>query len=93
MRARTGSYDSVSEYFTANNTTSLTLRSLAEERDEPVTVTYDMSVANGKTIVNTKVQYNYLGGTTRPAHRQAAELHQGRRFADAGKRGCRNPDL
>lgn len=23
-----------------------------------------MSVANGKTIVNTKVQYNYLGGTT-----------------------------
>ncbi len=64
MRARTGSYDSVSEYFTANNTTSLTLRSLAEERDEPVTVIYDMSVANGKTIVNTKVQYNYLGGTT-----------------------------
>ena len=64
MRARTGSYDSVSEYFTANNTTSLTLRSLAEERDEPVTVTYGMSVATGKTIVNTKVQYNYLGGTT-----------------------------
>ena len=64
MRARIGSYDSVSEYFTANNTTSLTLRSLAEERDEPVTVTYDMSVAHGKTIVNTKVQYNYLGGTT-----------------------------
>ena len=64
MRARTGSYNSVSEYFTANNTTSLTLRSLAEERDEPVTVIYDMSVANGKTIVNTKVQYNYLGGTT-----------------------------
>lgn len=64
MRARIGDHDSVSEYFTANNTTSLTLRSLAEERDEPVTVTYDMSVADGKTIVNTKVQYNYLGGTT-----------------------------
>lgn len=64
MRARIGDHDSVSEYFTSNNTTSLTLRSLAEERDEPVTVTYDMSVADSKTIVNTKVQYNYLGGTT-----------------------------
>lgn len=65
MWARIGSdYDSVSEYFTSNNTTSPTLHNLAVLRGEPVTVDYDMSIADGKTTVDVTVQYNKLTGTT-----------------------------
>lgn len=64
MRARIGSYDTVSEYFTSNNTTSPTLHNLAVLRGEPVTVDYDMSIADGKTTVDVTVQYNKLTGTT-----------------------------
>lgn len=58
-----GAYDTVSEYFTGNNTTTVTLESLAERRGEPVTVDYDMSSDSGNTTVTATAQYNYLGGT------------------------------
>ena len=65
MRARIGSeFDSVSEYFTGNNTTSLTLDNLAVHRDEDVTIQQGIDNSTGGSKGDVNVQYNKLSGTT-----------------------------
>ena len=64
MKARTGSeYDSVNEYISGNNTTSLTLDNLAVRRGEDITIQQTLDNSGSGSKVNVSVQYNKLAGT------------------------------
>lgn len=65
MKARIGSeYDSVNEYISGNNTTSLTLDNLAVRQGEDVTIQQTLDNSGAGSKVNVSVQYNKLTGTT-----------------------------
>ena len=64
MQARIGSeYDSVNEYISGNNTTSLTLDNLAVRRGEDVTIQQTLDNSGTGSKVDVSVQYNKLTGT------------------------------
>ena len=64
MKARIGSeYDSVNEYISGNNTTSLTLDNLAVRRGEDVTIQQTLDNSGDGSKVDVSVQYNKLAGT------------------------------
>ena len=64
IKARIGAeYDTVNEYISGNNTTSLTLENLAVRRGEDVTIQQTLDNSGVGSTVKVSVQYNKLTGT------------------------------
>ena len=63
LAARTTGYDTVTEYYEGNNTTSILLDNLAVRRNEDVTVTAALDNSGTGSQVTVEVQYNKMTGT------------------------------
>ena len=63
LAARTTGYDTVTEYYEGNNTTSILLDNLAVRRNKDVTVTAALDNSGTGSQVTVEVQYNKMTGT------------------------------
>lgn len=62
-RGRAASYDTVTEYYDANNSTSLLIENLAQRRGEDVTIQHSLDNSGTTSVVTVNVLYNKLTGT------------------------------